>query len=116
MKKEIIFYRKANGDVPVQDFLGDLYKKNRTLFAKVVTKIKLLGKELLGTDDVKYIGDKIYELRVKKSSDIVRIFYFTLEKDRIVLLDAIVKKEQKLKRSVIERIIGYREDFLKRQN
>jgi phage-related protein len=51
-------------------------------------------------------------LRVKQSSNISRIFYFTIKNEKIVLLDWIIKKSQKLDSSVIERVKRYKNDFL----
>ena len=111
--KQIIFYQKKNWEMPVKNFLEDLAFLNTDLHAKVLQKIDLLAIDKLWQEDVKYIGDKIYELRVKQSSNISRIFYFTIQNERIVLLDGIIKKTQKLHSSVIERVKKFKDDFLK---
>gem|GEM_PF-4316140 len=41
--KQIIFYQKQNGKIPVVDFLNNLEKKNPDLHAKVLQKIDLLA-------------------------------------------------------------------------
>lgn len=87
--KQIIFYQKQNGKIPVVDFLNDLEKKNPDLHAKVLQKIDLLTIE-----------------------NISRIFYFTIENEKIVLLDGIIKKTQKLDNSIIEKVKNYKNDFL----
>lgn len=110
--KQIIFYQKQSGKIPVVDFLNDLEKKNPDLHAKVLQKIDLLAIDKLWQEDVKYIWDKIYELRIKQSSNISRIFYFTIENEKIVLLDGIIKKTQKLDNSIIEKVKNYKNDFL----
>ncbi|MFA5916979.1 MAG: type II toxin-antitoxin system RelE/ParE family toxin [Candidatus Gracilibacteria bacterium] len=111
--KQIIFYQKQNGKVPVKEFLNELAIKNSDLNAKILQKIDLLLLDRLGKDEVKYIGDKIYELRIKQSSNISRIFYFTIQNEKIVLLDGIIKKTQKLDNSIIEKVKKYKDDFLK---
>lgn len=86
---EIEFYMKANGKIPVQDFLYSLYPKLR---AKAFSDIELLGKmgNTLREPYVKPIkGQKnkgLYELRIKFSSDIARIFYFTYYNNKYILL------------------------------
>ena len=77
---ELDFYMKEDGKIPVQDFL---YSLNPKLRAKAFSDIELLKK--MGTElkepHVKPIKGKenkgLYELRIKFSSDIARIFYFT---------------------------------------
>ncbi|MDD5213661.1 MAG: type II toxin-antitoxin system RelE/ParE family toxin [Candidatus Gracilibacteria bacterium] len=110
--KEIILYQKRNGEIPVKIFLDDLEIKNPKLYSKTWLKIKLLIVDNLGNEDIKYIGDKIYELRLKQSSNISRIFYFTIKNEKIVLLDGILKKTQKLDNSIIERVKKFKDDFL----
>jgi phage-related protein len=51
-------------------------------------------------------------LRIKQSSNISRIFYFTIESEKIILLDGIIKKTQKLDNSIIENVKNYKNDFL----
>lgn len=111
--KQIILYQKTNWEIPVKTFLEKLSFFNNDLHAKTLQKIDLLLIERLGNDDVKYIWDKIYELRIKQSSNISRIFYFTVQNEKIILLDGIIKKSQKLDNSVINRIKKYKEDYLK---
>ncbi len=111
--KQIIFYQKQNGKVPVKEFLNELAIKNPDLNAKILQKIDLLLLDRLWKDEVKYIWDKIYELRIKQSSNISRIFYFTIQNGEIVLLDWIIKKSQKLDNLVIKRIKNYKDDYLK---
>jgi len=112
MKKKVILYRKENGDIPIKIFFDELKNTNKQLLAKILAKIDLLNMDLLGSDDVKFLEDKIYELRIKKQSNIGRVFYFTLHGDSIILLDGIVKKDQKLKRNTLDRVIKYKNDYL----
>ncbi len=112
--KQILYYSKENGKIPVRDFLIDLEKKNTSLMLKIRSKIQLLSLGLLGENDVKFIQDKIYELRVRDGNNISRVFYFTYTGENIVLLDAIIKKDQKLKQTDIHRALEYKNDFIKR--
>lgn len=111
--KQIILYQKQNWKIPVKEFLNDLATKNPDLYAKILQKIDLLLLDRLWSDEVKYIWDKIYELRIKQSTNISRIFYFTIQNKEVILLDWIIKKSQKLDTSIIERIKKYKDDFLK---
>ena len=90
----VIFYEKESGIIPVQEFLDALPPKHR---AKAVWEIELLEQagSALGAPYVKHIDGKLWELRVKFSSDISRIFYFIPVDNDIILLHGFVKKTQK---------------------
>lgn len=98
---EIEFYKTAEKKDVVAEFLDSLPRKHR---AKAFWEIELLGEK--GTDltepYVKHMGDGIWELRIKFSSDISRVFYFLPIKNKIVLLHGFIKKTQKTPASEIE--------------
>ena len=86
---DIEFYKRENGRIPVHDFLLSLPSKLR---AKAFSDLELLrkhGKDLK-EPYVKPLKGKnnkgLYELRIKFSSDIARIFYFTYHNNRYILL------------------------------
>lgn len=114
---ELDFYMKENGKIPVQDFL---YSLNPKLRAKAFSDIELLKQ--LGTElrepYVKPIKGKdnkgLYELRIKFSSDIARIFYFTYYDNKFVLLHGFVKKTMKTTRDEIKKARKYMEDYKRR--
>lgn len=114
MKKKVILYKKENWEIPIEIFFDELKVKNNQLLAKILSKIDLLSLDLLWNEEVKYLEDKIYELRVKKQSNISRIFYFTIQGNNIILLDWIIKKDQKLKRNILDKMINYKNNFLNR--
>ncbi|MCM1124179.1 MAG: type II toxin-antitoxin system RelE/ParE family toxin [Eubacterium sp.] len=111
---ELEFYRKENGKIPVQDFL---YSLNPKLRAKAFSDIELLRK--LGGElkepYVKPIKGKhnkgLYELRIKFSSDIARIFYFTYYNNKFVLLHGFIKKTMKTPEKEIDQARKYMEDY-----
>ena len=111
------FYKRINGEVPVQEFLINLPSKVR---AKAILEIELLKKHGLDLREPytkalrgkKYKG--IYELRIRFSSDSARIFYFMLKKDKFILLNGFVKKTSKTPIREIERALRYRDDFERR--
>lgn len=112
MKKEVIFYQKTNWDIPVKKFLDSLKIKNPQMLAKILSKIDLLSQDLLWEEDIKFLKEKVYELRVKKSTDISRILYFTITTNSIVILDWIIKKDQKLNKDILDKMIIYKNDYL----
>jgi len=112
--KEIVYYQKENWKIPVLEFINSLKLNNQKLFSKIYWKIKILWMWLTWNDDIKFIKDKIYELRIKNSSDISRIFYFTYDWKMIILLHWIIKKDNKLNNKEITIALEYKKDFLKR--
>ena len=106
----IIFYEKADGTFPVQEFLDTLPSKHS---AKAAWEIELLRNSgaSLGMPYVKHIEGKLWELRIKYSSDISRIFYFVPTEDDIVLLHGFVKKSIKTPPGEIKTAKKYLEDY-----
>ena len=92
---ELDFYMKENGKIPVQDFLYSLNPKLRAKAFRDIELLKQLGPELK-EPCVKPIKGKdnkgLYELRIRFSSDIARIFYFTYHNNKFVLLHGFIKK------------------------
>ncbi|MDO5396525.1 MAG: type II toxin-antitoxin system RelE/ParE family toxin [bacterium] len=108
------FYKKSNGEIPVLEFLLSLNPKMR---AKAFSEIELLEKH--GTNlrepyaktikGEKYKG--LFELRIKFSSDISRIFYFTFKDNKFVLLNGFTKKSNKTPKTELERAVKYKKDY-----
>lgn len=92
------------------------------LQSKAIHDIELLEKYgyELREPYVKVIKGKkakgLYELRIKFSSDIARIFYFTYHKNKFVLLHGFVKKTMKTPHREIEKAIEYMEDYRRRND
>ncbi len=112
--KDIIYYEKENWKKPLIIFYNFLKKNNKQLLTKIYFKIDLLAYDKLSVDDVKYLKEKIYELRIKDQSNICRVFYFIYFWNSIVLLDWFIKKDNKLKREILNKIIKYKKNFIKR--
>lgn len=62
----------------------------------------------------KSLGDGIFEVRAKHSSDITRVLYFFFVGKKIVLTNGFVKKTQKTPPEQIELAKKYRKDYLNR--
>lgn len=114
MGYEIEFYESENGQNPVNDFINSLNEKQ---IAKVLREIDLLeqfGSELHfpHTDTIK--GEKykgLEELRIKFSSDIFRIFYFVVIKNKCVLLHGIQKKSDRTPNRELETALNRMKDY-----
>lgn len=113
--REVELYSTADGDEPVADFLSSLPPKHQ---AKALREIDLLAEfgNALKEPYVKHIKGDIWELRIRFSSDISRIFYFTWQADTVVLLHGFVKKTQKTPPQEIETAQNRMEDFKRRNS
>lgn len=114
---KVEFYCREDGKVPVKEFLLSLNPKMR---AKAFSDIELLSKHgfYLREPYVKPLKGRknqgLYELRIKFSGDIARIFYFSIHNNRFVLLSGFIKKTDKTPERELERARKYREDFERR--
>ncbi len=83
MDWEIEFYQKEDGEIPVEDFLFSLNPKLRAKAYSDILLLKKLGFNIRSPFSTAVKGERykgLFELRVKFSSDITRIFYFLYEK------------------------------------
>lgn len=114
---EIEFFKKENGESPVEEFLGSLTAKMQ---AKAIREIDLLEEFgiLLPKPHAKNIEGKNYkglwELRVKVATDIVRTFYFLADAKKFVLLHGFIKKDEKTPIGELEIARKRMEDYKRR--
>lgn len=119
MDWQVEYYRKENGKIPVLEYLLTLNPKMR---AKAFSEIELLekhGADLREPYTKPIKGEKykdLYELRIKFSSDISRIFYFTFRNNTFILLHGFTKKTEKTPSSEIKKALHYKEDYERRFN
>ncbi|QSX09535.1 type II toxin-antitoxin system RelE/ParE family toxin [Alkalibacter rhizosphaerae] len=117
MAYDIEFYQRENGDIPVLEFLESLPP---SLGAKTFREIELLKEHGFSlrephTKSLKGKNNKgLYELRVKFSSDIARVFYFSYSGGKFVLLHGFVKKTGKTPQKELDRARNYKEDYERR--
>ena len=97
----------------VAEFLDSLPEKHQS---KAFREIELLAEcgTALKEPHVERIEEDIWELRIKFSSDISRIFYIVWRKDTLVLLHGFVKKTQKTPPREIETARKRAEDYKRR--
>ncbi len=110
---EIIFYETENKKKPVEDFLNNLDIKMKR---KALQEIKLLQEcgNSLKEPYSKHIQDGLFELRIKQSSNISRIFYFFYIEKKIILVSGFVKKTQKTPASEIKKALELKKDYERR--
>ncbi len=106
-----------NGKVPVQNFLESLEPKLRAKAFRDIELLKNVGNELREPYVKSIKGKKnkgLYELRIKFSNDIARIFYFTYCNNKFILLHGFIKKTMKTPTKEIEKARKYKDDYLRR--
>jgi len=109
---EIEFYEKGN-KIPVQDFLDGLNKKLRAKAIRDIILLKELGTEIREPYS-KNIGDNLFELRIKFSSDIARIFCFFFDGEKIILPNGFIKKSNKTPKKEIDKAMKYKREYFER--
>ena len=88
------YYEKADGTFPAEDYiLLQNYKMQAKLF-RLLELLELKGNELREPYS-KYLGDGIFEIRVKQGSDISRVLYFFVAGKKVILTNGFTKKSQK---------------------
>jgi phage-related protein len=114
VQREVVFYRKASGECPVEAFLDSLPGKVAQKVIWVLALAEDLERvpaqffcKLSGTED-------IWEFRIKLGSNIYRVLAFW-EGNRVVLTHGFVKKTAKTPPQEIERAEGYRKEYFERR-
>ncbi len=107
------FYYTEDGKAPVEEFLDSLNVKMRNKALDSLSILEEFGNNLREPYS-KSMGNGLFELRIKFSGDIARIFYFFLVGNRIILTNGFVKKGRKTPRNEIERAFTYKADYERR--
>jgi len=110
VKWDVDFYRTSNGNCPVKKYLSDLNAKQRSNIFEAMDLLENFGIELR-EPYVKYLDEKIYELRVRDQDGIYRILYFAAKGRRFIMLHGFTKKTQKTPRKEIEIALKRKKEF-----
>ncbi|MDD4140523.1 MAG: type II toxin-antitoxin system RelE/ParE family toxin [Eubacteriales bacterium] len=114
MDWDLELYRKENGSIPVKDFLISLSPKLRAKAYSDILLLKKLGANIREPFSTAIKGERykgLYELRIKFSSDISRIFYFLYNKNNIILLHGYLKKTNKTPKRELEKALRYKINY-----
>jgi phage-related protein len=110
---EIVFYRKESGRSPIEDFIAKLNDQERIEIAAHLDALRQLGLEAR-RPLVDYLEDGIYELRIRVVKKQIRVLYFFVQRDKIVVTDGFVKKSKNPYPKEIKKAKRFREDFTRR--
>ena len=110
---EVNYYRTKNGKSPVADFIDSLEPKMQ---AKAVATIDILSEygNHLREPYSKPMGDGLFELRIRFSDNIARIFYFFIIDNTIILTNGFIKKTAKTPKEEIALARKYKQDYERR--
>jgi phage-related protein len=113
---KVILYTTEKNDNPVGDFIKSLSKKEA---AKIYREIDLLEQNGIylnfpHSSDI-YGYKDLWDLRVKFSSNNIRIIYFLDIKNTFVLLHGFRKKTQRLPKRELEIAKARMENYIKRR-
>jgi phage-related protein len=108
----VAFYRDADGQAPVVDWLRDLMDTNEKAWAHCRARVELLAQfgHELRRPAADYLRDGIYELRAKQGHVQYRILYFFHERQVAILAHSLTK-EDTIPPLEIERAIKRRKLF-----
>ncbi len=114
---EIEFFNNNKGEIPVEEFLDSI--NDVKLKAKILKEIGLLEEfgNLLREPHSKPIKDNrgsMFELRVKQSTNIARVFFFYIKGRKIILLNGFVKKTEETPKTYINLAFKYKKEYEKR--
>jgi len=113
MKMEIEFFKSGNAN-PVGEFLDSLQEKER---AKVMRNIGLLKQYGLnaGGNFIEPIGEGIFSLRTVFSGVNIRLLFFAVIGNQVVILSGFKKKTNKIPRREIDIARERKKEYLKIQ-
>lgn len=112
-KYEIVFYQKLDGTEPVKDFILNLLPKLQAKTLRILEILQEYG-PYLSMPYSRSLQDGIHEIRIIQGNNIVRILYFFISGNKIILTNGFIKKTQKTLISQIETAKKYRKDYERR--
>ncbi|MCG3152427.1 MAG: hypothetical protein GEEBNDBF_01725 [bacterium] len=99
---KLLAYRGVRGDVPLLTWLGSIRATNLHTYKRLQIALERLGQQghLLRRPLGDYLDDGIYELRVRSGRQQLRILYFFMGRDVVVLSHGILKEGRVPKQSL----------------
>jgi phage-related protein len=107
-----VFYKEADGEVPVLDWLRTLRRRDRRAYAACIARIQrlaVLGHELR-RPEADYLRDGVYELRIRRGRVQYRLLY-CFHGQRLAVLVHTLTKEGQVPPADIERAIRRKDAF-----
>lgn len=109
------FYIKGtNNRCPTDDLLSGLTKQDVYSIKRAMAQLSEHGNKLVDGKHAKFIGDEIYELRVRTNQGHYRFFFFFFDGTKIIVTHGYSKKTSALDPSEIQKAKEYRKDYFTR--
>ena len=110
---KVVYYRDLEDKCEIDDFLNALKSSQQ---AKILAWIDLLEQEgpTLPRPFADFLRDGIHELRIKISGNQIRIIYFFIFQDYIILTHPFVKSQKKVPDNEINKALKINNEFRKR--
>jgi hypothetical protein len=91
----VVFYREADGEAPVVDWLQELLESNERAWSNCRARIEMLAQfgHELRRPAADYLRDGIYELRAKQGHVQYRLLYFFHGRQVAILAHALTKED-----------------------
>ena len=110
---KVLYFTTDSGRAPVQEFIEGLDNRSQRKIVEIVGLLEGLGASL-GAPHAKYIGDDIYELRVCGIEGQIRVLYFFVVDDNVILVNGFIKKTWEVPRKEIDVAQQRRKAYLER--
>ena len=109
-----VFFFQDERDIPVRNWLQELRRTDKRVYAKCVARIRLLAQlgHELRRPLADYLEEDIYELRIRRGRGNYRILYFFHGQNIAILAHGLVK-EDVIPQADLTRAIKRKEAFLK---
>jgi len=108
------YYITESNKSPVRDFIDSLDAGSQRKFFFVKRLLEEFGHRL-PQPHAKYIGDEIFELRLKGQEGHIRVLYFFFHQDKAIFTNGFIKKAARLPEKEKALAIERRLAFLERQ-
>ncbi len=114
MKIEVEYFEKEDGSMPAKEYINSLEPKMRAKVFRTIAMLEQFGTELRMPYS-ENLGDGIFELRVKQSSNITRTLYFFFKERKAIITNALTKKQNKVPKSEIDLAKKRRQEYVSRK-
>ena len=98
---------------PAMEFIGSLEVKLKAKALRTIELLRHFGSQLPMPHSRKLADHDLWELRVRYSSNICRLFYFHHKSMIYIITSGYVKKSEKTSQTEIDRAIRIREQFMR---
>jgi phage-related protein len=103
-------------DARVDEELESLDPSLKARFLHICELLEAFGPSNVGLPHVRFLVERLWEIRMKGKSGIARAIYVTVADKRIVVVHAFVKKTQKTPRVAIETALNRAKELKNEQH